>query len=549
MLTGDNGILTQAQKAKKETEEAAADEKAILEQIENQMTGESYLESKGVNAPKMLTGMTKISFILPSEEGATKGEVVKDGEEGFDKNNWYDYKEGKWANAMTEDGSMWVWIPRFAYKIEGEEVKVVFLINDTDKYYDEKGIEQTAERAKKGETVNTKGDKYYVHPAFTDERELDFENGGWDKELTGIWVAKFEAGYASGNNSAEVKASNVNYSQSNAWVGAAETNKTDSNGDGGETDTARNWLDGIYGAETTAIKYPTFQPITYSMNYININDSYNISKALTDSGNIYGLNSATTDSHLMKNSEWGAVAYLGWSKYGANKVEPYVNDITANSGNTKRQEDTPGGTGLVSVYAITGLTTGTTTATSTKITEANLTSISSRTGNKATTNEDGRKIYAWDQIEGQKSSSTLNMYGVYDLSGGVWERTAGYVNNGNNRLTAYGKSVVANGDTSTKYATVYPHKSPENSNIDIASGENYKLNTKIFGDAVRETSTSGTGSISWNGDYSYFPSLDCPFFLRGGSYNGGSSAGLFCFYRDSGSSYYRDGFRPVLVAL
>ena len=24
--------------------------------------------------------------------------------------------EKKWANAITEDGSMWVWIPRYAYQ-------------------------------------------------------------------------------------------------------------------------------------------------------------------------------------------------------------------------------------------------------------------------------------------------------------------------------------------------------------------------------------------------------------------------------------------------
>lgn len=61
------------------------------------------------------------------------------------------------------------------------------------------------------EEVDTTTD-YYVHPAFTNESSIGYANGGWDKELTGIWVAKFEAGYASENNSAPVKASSVNYS-------------------------------------------------------------------------------------------------------------------------------------------------------------------------------------------------------------------------------------------------------------------------------------------------------------------------------------------------
>ena len=513
------------------------------------VSGEKQIEVVKANAPEMLDGMTETMFKLPDE--SNKGETVKIGESGFNSNIWYDYGNSKWANSTTEDGSMWVWIPRFAYKItyddqndksKGGTIDVRFLIGTTDQYYDYDGKIKTAKRAtSKDETVDTSTD-YYVHPAFTNESSIDYANGGWDKELTGIWVAKFEAGYASGNNDAEVKASNVNYNQTTAFVTTVETTKEDTNGDGGETDTARNWLDGIYGTTTTAIKYPTFQPVTYSMNYININDAYNISRALTDSGNIYGLNSGTTDSHLMKNSEWGAVAYLGWSQYGTNGVEPYINNINANSGNRKRTE-TAGKTELDSVYAITGLTTAIRSGSAKTITAADITNI-----NNSSTNTANNGIYAWDQTEGQKSSSTLNMYGVYDLSGGVWERTAGYINNGNPNLGTYGASVITGGDTSTKYATVYPHTSSEGSDIDTASKNNYQVNTKIFGDAIRETSTSGTLSSSWNGDYSYFPALYNPFTVRGGSFDDSSNAGLFAFYRTHGNSNYRSGFRPVLVA-
>ena len=31
--------------------------------------------------------------------------------------DWYDYNTQKWANVQTKDGSFWVWIPRFAYRI------------------------------------------------------------------------------------------------------------------------------------------------------------------------------------------------------------------------------------------------------------------------------------------------------------------------------------------------------------------------------------------------------------------------------------------------
>ena len=151
------------------------------------------------------------------------------------------------------------------------------------------------------------------------------------------------------------------------------------------------------------------------------------------------------------------------------------------------------------------------------------------------------------------------MYGIYDLSGGVYERTAGYTPNGNDNLKAYGSSVAYDGNTlkttSTKYTTVYPFDSTKDNtgisstgaNLNEASKANYPLNTKIFGDAIRETSTSGTGNTSWNNDYSCFPGLNDPFTLRGGNAWNGSSVGLFFFDCSTGGSTFHNGFRPVLV--
>ena len=105
-----------------------------------------------------------------------------------------------------------MWIPRFAYKINSSNktFDIVFL-KDTTNNYVENGTEKNAE---------TEG--YTIHPAFKNESSTGYENGGWDKELTGIWVSKFEAGFASGNNSATVKESSVKYTQASAWVGGTE---------------------------------------------------------------------------------------------------------------------------------------------------------------------------------------------------------------------------------------------------------------------------------------------------------------------------------------
>ena len=524
MLTGQNGILTQAQRAKNATENASANEQSMLDSYEDYMngiTGGQWQEEKGVNSPQLMQGMTEVSFKLPDD--TNKGEIIKRGDADFDENNWYNYEKSEWANAVTQDGSYWVWIPRFAYKIthtdkedksKGGTIDVKFLIGTSDNYYDDEGNIQTAKRAKsKDEEVDTTKD-YYVHPVFTDESSIGYANGGWDEEIPGIWVAKFEAGYASGNNNAPKKASNVSYSKSKFMENNEEID-------------AKNWLDGEYGSATTAIKYPTFQPITYSMNYISINDAYNVSRALTDSGNIYGLISSSTDSHLIKNSEWGAVIYLAYSKYGAGEEKIYDNNLDISKS-------------IQNLYAVTGITTGKKTEFA-KVTEQDIKNINNRNENVATNG-----IYAWDQLEGQKASSTLNMYGVYDLGGGLWEDTAGYINNGHKNLSN-GASVVVGGDTSTKYETVYPYKSPENSDVVKARSDNYKENKYIFGDAIRETSESGTGHSSWYNTYSIFPNSGVPFIMRG-AVCWSTVIGLSAFHEMDGDASITRGFRPILIA-
>mgnify|MGYP000977216738 CR=1 FL=1 len=475
---------------------------------------------KKVNSPELLTGMTPIKFTEPEEdkEGTTEKTTYTD-------KNWYDYTTKKWANAQTEDGSMWVWIPRYAYKINSstQTCDIVFLIGTTDNYYDENGKLQTAKRQKTTDETMDTTTGYTVHPAFTNESNIGFANGGWDKELSGIWVAKFEAGYAGGNNSTpKGVSSEVKYTQSTVWATSAETGT----GENGNI-SARNWTDGVYGSKETTIKYPTFQGLTYSMNYINQNDAFNISRTLTGKNNIYGINSNNTDSHLMKNSEWGAIAYLSQSKYGLNGTNIYINNITLNSSTT-------------SVYAITGCSAASSAD------DEKVTTTIEKLNNRTETN-----AYVWTQKNGTKASSTGTIYGIYDLSGGTWERTAGIVVNGNDNLTIYGNSLLNNGkneSTSTKYVTVYTSNDSTITDYDIASRKNYENNKKIYGDAIRETSIAGIEQNSWYFDYSYFVGYNSPLFIRGGSIGSNSSAGLFAFSRVNGMEHYSIGFRPVLIA-
>ena len=527
----NTGLFAKAQEAKEKTQNAEENQARILNEYEDELnkyvSGVSKVDTDWtgkVNKPKLMTGMTAIKFIDPiGDEKANEGSIVKTTDTDT---AWYDYDAKKWANAQTQDGSMWVWIPRFAYKVNSSTQKFdVVLLEATTDYYYENGERKEAKRQKtENETIDTTTG-YTVHPAFTNESSINYANGGWDKELTGIWVSKFEAGYASGNNSATVAESSVKYTQ--ASVVALE----------GWT-TARNYFDGEYWEKNgdsyqfkngvaPSIKYPTFQGLTYSMNYINQNDAFNVSKKLTENGNIYGLSSNSTDSHLIKNSEWGAVAYLSQSKYGLNGANIYINNVNLN--NT-----------IQSVYAVTGCAGATenASAVATTITELN---------NRTTSG-----VYVWTQKSGTKASTTGTIYGIYDMSGGTWERTAGLVNNGNENLTKYGQSLMnaLNNGKSSKYVTVYSHDSSidkDGANIDTASTANWKANTKIYGDGIHETSTAGTEKTSWYGDYSYFSTAIYPFSVRGGYCWDTDGTGLFYFTRHNGSSEYGGSFRSVLV--
>ena len=393
---------------KKETISSAVTVEAAL------VADGNYNASKGVNTPKLGSGMTPIKWNGSSWVNTT----------GSDK-EWYDYTGKKWANAKTSDGSMWVWIPRYAYSItsgyhssSAGNIDVEFM----------KGLTNETSTGRTTFQNSSGQGKWNIHPAFN-----------YGTTVSGIWVAKFEA------------------SRSNATSSSAGSNNT--------------------------IK---IQPGVQSWRSITVNDIYT---------NCLNYNK-TLNSHMMKNDEWGAVAYLSKSKYGKQNEEVWINNsgsyITGSAGNSA--------------------------------------SAGSNTG---TTND-------YTSTQGVKASTTGTVYGVYDMSGGAWEYVAGYVNNGNSSLTSYGSSLV-NGDAKTK--NVYSKGSSDNNT------NNYNANSGKYGDAVYETSASGSSSTSWYGDYSYFPYSSYPFFYRGGYYSGGSRERAFSFNNADGAFYDGVSFHPVLVVI
>ena len=389
-----------------------------------------------VNSPKLAEDMTAVYW---KEDGT---EVTGDTGE-----NWYHYKAGdnetdtkdsKWANAKTADGSYWVWIPRYEYKIlSGEGTSTTGKI-------DVRFIPTSQ---------TTPDEGYKIHPAFQDGTSNNFKNGEWDCELAGIWVAKYEASRSDASISS---------------VGTSETMKV--------------------------------VPNVHSWTSVTARDSYTVAMNYD----------REKESHMMKNSEWGAVAYLTHSQYGRNRHE-----IDINNSNTLV---TGNGGGSISASQASGVTN------------------------------------AYNTEIGARASTTGNISGIYDLSGGAWERVAAFISNGNSNLSTYGGKLVegktvANStgytNLSSKYATVYPYNSSSDGNTNNYTA--YKSAGYGYGDAILETSASGANSTSWHGDYSNFPYTSVPFFVRAGNYNDGATAGVFYFNGTSGAAYSSGSFRAVLA--
>ena len=552
LITGEEGLFARTSRVAKEYENAAQKEADIINELMNMMD-----ENKGANEPKLVTGMKKVIF--NENDGSTK-EPETDAD-------WYNYEKKQWANAETEDGSLWVWIPRFAYKITyytdeskkdirgtkdakgykkadgtiventgkepedeldtiGTKVKssygsidVVFLQDTSNKYYKEVDGKLAL--------VNAVDDGYIVHPAFKNGNG-NYSNGEFKKELTGFWMAKFQAGWQYGDNSKgasqkeeqEVARSSVSYTQEQSWVLPVESKESTTT-----WQIARNYLDGEYGEDYAKIKisYPVFKGNNYAMNYITVGECYSLAKVLNEENNPYKFNTKDSDTHLTKSSEWGAVVYLGYSKYGLDGKNVHINNKNLNNS-------------VQSIYAVTGW---------------------AGTSADAKPADDSQ---IWYKETGQKGSTTGNITGVYDMSGCTWERVAMYIENGHDNLSLYGRTLTGT-SKSTEYATIYEHNTNydnETTQTDITeetrkrpSRNNYKQNDKKYGDAMYEVSTSGEfkSNTSFNNDYSVFSHFDDPFITFGGSWASNASSGLFAFSRTNGYSSYAVGFRAIVCPL
>ena len=390
------------------------------------------LDKSKANKPVLAEGMIPVYYNAELNNWV-KADINNEDE----ANQWYDYQNKMWANAVmvkTDDDDQgsypiksrseymsanngtvipeyailayFVWIPRYKYQLFNVDFNEANYIYDHDadssictancpQVIDvvfEKGTSTTGTVTCTHDTngnetcTNKENGNWYTHPAFT----------FGDTELEGIWVGKFET----------------------------------------------------IGSETA----PTIIPVYPCEHGRTVANMYNTGKLFRSTDYITSNGINQSDSHMMKNIEWGAVAYLKQSNYGLG-----ITDINNNDSN------------------ITGGYSG---------------------GGYYETNT------------GQ--STTGNIYGVYDMSGGRSEYVMG------NYLKTAGKSGLNLNEVPAEH-------------IDIYSG------TSHLGDATDETA-------GWYNDYAGGGT----WFIRGGmADNVDDTSGVFSTDGYDGDAFL-SGFRVVL---
>ena len=405
---------------------------------------------KNVSAPKLGEGLVPVTI---ENDGTVKyADTSK---------KWYNYCDKIWANAVIlEDNasykvgdtiseadiqSYFVWIPKYKYKLWNVDTPSEG-VHEIEIVFDETDTTDIEGVSCKtpmisGESGKCNNGEYMTHPAFI------------SMGVNGFWVGKYETGYKGATSTAA------------AQVNANDTSKV------------------------------IIKPNVYSWRNINVYNaflnSYNYKRNL--------------DSHMMKNTEWGAVAYLSHSKYGLGYKVNINNNSSYKTGYSAlpstNQQTFPGTGGDNQVYNS-----------------------------------------AYNTDIGYLASTTGNISGVYDMTGGAYEYMIAYISD-NLGSSGFSASTLANYDS--KYFDVYNVSSATSTYqykmLGDATGEMGLFKEYLDGDNVSRWHSS------WYGSDSNFVDSSHHWFVRGGNYICGVLSGTFSFDRYTGGVYTDAGFRLVLT--
>ncbi len=450
-------------------------------------------------------------------EGASPGGKVRKADI---TTSWYSYGEHRWANAIIlKDGevdhykpgdeiqesaieSYFVWIPRYKYQLKESE----------STYNSYSGINQNLGEKENNDGIPNKGSnnpyeiifetkdkglstgnqqgEYITHPAF-----VAFNSNG-------MWVGKFETGYNQNNDK-------TNVMPTNSW---------------NEFNARQN----IQNPSKIIVK-----PNVFSWREIQVGNAF-----YTSYNYIRDL-----ESHMMKNTEWGAIFYLTYSKYGTcndnSCTELRINNSFFITGYSSSKDPTCGYTQsneTCNQYEATGL------------------------------NKDGVVGWSYYNSSSQVASTTGNYYGVFDMSGGSVEYVMGVMqSNTDNVKPATGSNSTNNSGFKGPYSNENGENTeglewPSKKYYDLYDNDSliYSYQRGKLGDATKELGPFYSIQYSYNtrpggiissyfADLSNFGIATSPWFIRGGTYDHGSEAGIGAFDVNTGTKVYYVSFRIILM--
>ena len=376
------------------------------------------LDTSGANKPVLASNM------IPVYYDETEEVWKKANKDNNDKTNpWYSYNKageykGMWANAVTVTSD----------KLEiykNASVGTTISMDDiATMWVWIPRFNAVTPSNYNGGTADNPGaiDVTFVKQNETAIDAFTFGN----KELSGFWYGKFEVGHTT-----------LASSGTNNTLGC--TNETCSNANG-----------------------IIIKPNVTSLRNNNPSNFFFASRSMEQPNNSFGFVNTEVDTHMSKNNEWGAVAYLTHSIYGRCTSSTTCTEVGINS------------SGFITGY-------GAPAGSSSSVTNG-----------------------AYNTDLGKDASTTKNIYGIYDMSGGMAEYVMGVYSN-------------------TKGLSGF------NSLPDEKYYNNYTESSYTY-HALTETN-------GWYSDAAYFASKSYPWFKRGGYYGESKGGGVFNFSAQDGGCH------------
>jgi len=430
------------------------------------------LDISGANKPVLASNMIPVYYDETAETWKKANTSNKD------KNNpWYSYNssgdyKGMWANAVT------VTETNRATYLNATPGTTIPMDDITTMWVWIPRFNAVTPSNYNGGTREAPG---AIDVTFVKENEtaIDAFTFG-DKELSGFWYGKFEIG---------------------GTLASACTN------------------------ETCNVNNIVVKPNVTSIRSQIVSSFFFAARSMEQSGNSFGFVNTEVDTHMSKNNEWGAVAYLTQSIYGRCTNRTTCSEVYINNSRgfyTGRSGGAAGKTPINGTYTDQTSTTNYNTYGFYTYDDYLL---------DYNTNTKGNKVKG----KGTGASTTGTIYGIYDMSGGAYDYMMGvFADSSGNPRSGYSSSANS-GFTGMLYdGTTYTGVSfPDSKYYNLYTGSSYT------GHALTETK-------NWYSDNASFVSSFAPWFIRGGYYDNGTNAGVFNFNYLDGDSFSYNSSRLVI---